>query len=88
MTNFEQKKNDDPLDVHRAIIFGILAGIRGIIGSSTAGLGSGPCTSAVWRYAAKCRAYRDYRREAEDTLGASRLVTLQLTFELFQRFCG
>ena len=46
MTNFEQKKNDDPLDVHLAIRLEILAGIRGNIGSPTAGLGSGPRTSA------------------------------------------
>ena len=35
MTNFEQKKNDDPLDVHLAIRLEILAGIRGNIGSSS-----------------------------------------------------
>ena len=33
MTDFEQKKNDDPLDVHLAIRLEILAGIRVNIGS-------------------------------------------------------
>jgi hypothetical protein len=33
MTNIEQKKNADPLDVYLAIRLEILAGIRGNIGS-------------------------------------------------------
>ena len=59
MTNFEQKKNDDPLDVHLAIRLEILAGIRGNIGISTAGLGSDPWTSAVGAFPVKLNSLKN-----------------------------